>query len=189
MTINHLTGLNQYSCWQFAGTHYTHTTMTWGCQHCLHWHQIYPNSQDQAKCSLCHVMSWLLSPTVSNLHDMTYKLLDCWNPWRRSVAARVMWNTVPVCVALCTSIGKWLHTLCSHQTLGENQECWKTNTTTIQTHVYQLINPWQHQTINHLSTIQLIASYKINQLTNQSVNRCPTSQGAVLINPKPMHIN
>ena len=122
MTINHLTGLNQHSCWQFAGTHYTHTTMTRGCQHCLHWHQIYPNSQDQAKCSLCHVMSWLLSPTVSNLHDMTYKLLDCWNPWRRSVAARVMWNTVPVCVALCTSIGKWLHTLCSHQTLGENQE-------------------------------------------------------------------
>ena len=36
--------------------------------------------------------------------------------------------------------------------------------------MYQLINPWQHQTINHLSTIQLIASYKINQLTSQSTD-------------------
>ena len=111
-----------HSCWHLAGTHYTHATLSSGCQCCLRWRQIYPDCQDQAKCSLCHVMSWLLSPTVSNLHDRTYKLLDCWNPWRQSAAARVMWNTAPVCVAVCMSLGKWLHTLRSHPTLGENQE-------------------------------------------------------------------
>ena len=58
-----------------------------------------------------------ITVSYSNLPDMTAGL-SYRSPWSQSAAAREVGNTALTCMTIRTPVGRWLHMLPSHQTLG-----------------------------------------------------------------------